>query len=809
MQQEFLADVVRQTSKDSGLSYAQIARLSGIPAKTISSWANGYVKKPRYWQDLLRFARAIQLSAADANRLLLCTGLGDLASLWRGASKRDQELLSYWHEEDVPYQIPRLDVREVYGRRPETAQLQENLLAGGTVCVIQGMGGIGKTTLAIQAAHSLAHHFRDGVLWADLRNSSISAILESWGQACGIDLTTLPDEKSRAARMWGVLAQKQMLIILDDVVSPAQARLLLPTRRTDCAVIVTTRSQETAVALTVNPDNIIQLQPFSATDSLALLSYIIGTEVVQANRISAEAICHLLGQLPLALTIVGRRYLAMRQPLAQLHRRLLDIRTRLDQLHLGPDLGVRLAFEQSWELLDTAEQRAFALLAVFEGRSFTGDAYATIAQMDADVALEVIGRFYSLALLNIATDHPRRYQQHLLLAAFAYEKSKEINAVEERYAIYYYEFTRDHQQEYQKLLGEWNHINASLKLADKYDNHQLVLDFAQVLRAVWFSQGLYSDARAAYQLAHASAVATKDETLIANNRVNWAITCIEQEGFYEAEPLLQEALNWYEETEENAKISDIYLLQARIALEQSDYENVHQLLLDAHEMKVALGDRRGQALALFRLARLHRIARELDHAENYGLQALEIAEDDDLLTRIKCLRLVAQVNVDKRHSDKRHLSTAQTFIEQALHYSRQLQNIDELASAMYLKLVVCVRQGDQRCAQEYSKECLQLAQKLGSPKFTGLILYETSRFHADMLNDYEKALDIGYRGLDLLREAKSDFNSVLILSHIGTVHLKMGNRDSAKTAWQEALTLAIPIKHYFTHRLNEWLAQDL
>ena len=214
-----LADLISNYKMRSGLSFNQLSIQSGVPAKTITSWANGYVKRPRQWQDLIQFAHALRLPKAEVNQLLQAANHSDIDTLFLTADEKQQTLLKNWQEKEPVLQLPRLHIHQFVGRSQEQQKTTTALFGDNRLCVIQGMGGVGKTTLAVQTARSLTRHFRDGILWADMRNMENEQILESWAVAHEVDISRISSVDSRASFMWGVLAGKHALIILDDVIS--------------------------------------------------------------------------------------------------------------------------------------------------------------------------------------------------------------------------------------------------------------------------------------------------------------------------------------------------------------------------------------------------------------------------------------------------------------------------------------------------------------------------------------------------------------------------------------------------------------
>ena len=166
-----------------------------------------------------------------------------------------------------------------------------------------GMGGVGKTTLASHIAYEMQADFSDGVLWANTTISSPLDILDLWGRSYGCDFSGLPDLESRAAAVRDLLAEKETLIVIDNVEDAALVRPLLPSGKR-CAVLLTTRNQELAAALNADIHHVDEL---TIEGGMQLLTQILGEERVSKEPKEAEAICTLLHCLPLAVEIAAQR----------------------------------------------------------------------------------------------------------------------------------------------------------------------------------------------------------------------------------------------------------------------------------------------------------------------------------------------------------------------------------------------------------------------------------------------------------------------------------------------------------------------
>ena len=315
----------------------------------------------------------------------------------------------------VPFQAPILPTHFV-GRETILSNLANLLIQPHAPCVaLVGMGGIGKTTVAAHIAHQLRSHFPDGILWANALEQDLPAVLQQWGQMYGYDWSQLLELENLAAAFRSLLADKQVLIVLDNLPSAQSVRSIFP-NTPRCAVLITTRDHDVAYALDAQ---LRPLEVLAATESLQLLHHIIGTRRVSAEQAAAQRICNLLEHLPLAVEIIAQRLRSRpKQTLAHMADTLAAVKTRLDALQLK-DKAVRTSFEVSWLSLTKPLSHLFASLAVFSGRTFAQEAVNEIIDHKTHDDLEAL---VALSLLN-PVDESSRYRQHALLADFALEKT--------------------------------------------------------------------------------------------------------------------------------------------------------------------------------------------------------------------------------------------------------------------------------------------------------------------------------------------------------------------------------------------------
>ncbi|MDT7782427.1 MAG: hypothetical protein QOF58_846 [Pseudonocardiales bacterium] len=270
---------------------------------------------------------------------------------------------------DLPGDIP-----DFAGR---TSDLDEILAAVPSGCVaitaIDGMAGIGKTTLAVRAAHRLASRFPDAQLFVDLHSytdgvepRTPSDALLALLTALGVPSHDIPDGiDARAARWRAEMAHRKALVVLDNAGSAAQVRPLLPGTG---LVLVTSRRR----LLDLDAAHTVSLDVLSEEDSIDLLTSIVGPK---ADVDTAREIVRLCGYLPLAVRIVGARWRTRPAWTAQdLVRRLTE--QRLTELKAG-ERSVAGAFALSYQQLTPEHQRLFRRLGLHTGDDW--DAYLAAA----------------------------------------------------------------------------------------------------------------------------------------------------------------------------------------------------------------------------------------------------------------------------------------------------------------------------------------------------------------------------------------------------------------------------------------------
>jgi DNA-binding SARP family transcriptional activator len=293
------------------------------------------------------------------------------------------------------------------------------------VLAIDGIPGIGKTSLAIHLAHQLADAYPDGQLYVDLQgfdpDHSVlhpAEALQGFLNALGVPDADIPaSHHARSGLYRSVLAGRRILVVLDNAHSVEQVRPLLP-GAPGCLVLVTSRKRLTGLA-TAHGAHLMTLDVLSPEDARSFLVSRIGAVRTAADPAALKEIVERCGRLPLALAVVAGR--ALSHPDHSMTAIAGELRDAQGSLDGFSDMGndIRAIFSWSYRMLGTHAARAFRLLSLHPGSDITVPATASLAGVALNEARMLVGELVRTGLL---TEHtPGRYTTHDLIRAYAQE----------------------------------------------------------------------------------------------------------------------------------------------------------------------------------------------------------------------------------------------------------------------------------------------------------------------------------------------------------------------------------------------------
>ena len=333
-----------------------------------------------------------------------------------------------------PAQLP-ADIGDFTGRETPVSQLCALLIGADAtsspgavrIAVVNGAAGLGKTTLAVHAAHQVREHFPDGQLYLDLLGASgqpsePGEVLARFLRDLGVEGDKVPARDDERAALYRTrLTGRRVLILLDNAKDAAQVRPLLP-GSSSCTVLVTTRNRTPDLVST----RFVDLNVLEDAEALALFSRIVGEERAAAEPDATAEVLVACAGLPLALRICAARLAARRQwRIATLAGRLRNEHRRLDELSIG-DLAVRASFQVSYDSLRSASRgvdpaRVFRLLGLWQGTWISLSAAVVLVGATEDDTEDALETLVDANLLESPT--PGWYRFHDLLRVYATERA--------------------------------------------------------------------------------------------------------------------------------------------------------------------------------------------------------------------------------------------------------------------------------------------------------------------------------------------------------------------------------------------------
>lgn len=404
----------------------------------------------------------------------------------------------------LPFQAPP-DVIDFVNRESDLASMRLAISSGlsGTLTNVTGMPGVGKTAMAIHFAH-LHRTLFGGVLWAFAGEQNVQEILYAFAEAYGQGraLAELSNHSHRISFLQRLLNERRPLVIVDDVRRKRDLDVLLRAVGS-CPTIVTSRKRSVGETAT----QAIDTHPLSPEDSANLLSSTMGRELRPEESEPAKEIVRLVGGLPLALRILGRRAKWSNYSMPQLLARLEAERIRAIAWtdDNTKDTNVRVSFDVSYVELDAVLANAFDSLGTFRGPDFSSDAVAHINRIAVSDAEDLLAALYELSLIEPST--AERWRLHPLLREYAAEhqmangKGKEND---ERAIDFFCELTAladseihgaDQDIWFDRLDSEYQNIRGAYERAEGLGDLASQRKIASCLGWYWSVRGYQSEGR--------------------------------------------------------------------------------------------------------------------------------------------------------------------------------------------------------------------------------------------------------------------------------------------------------------------------
>jgi DNA-binding SARP family transcriptional activator len=734
----------------------------------------------------------------------------------------------------VRYSLPP-DMAAFTGRDGELGRITGAIVraagSGGVVAIraIGGMPGVGKTALAVHAAHLLRDQFPDRQLFIDLRahtpgqdpltpEAALGALLT----AAGADPRFLPGDLDGRAVMWrDRMAGQRALLLLDNAASSAQVTPLLP-GGDSCLVLVSSRRYLADLPGAVVPILLEALLPDQAREMFVRLA----PRAAAGPGGAVTELVELAGFLPLAISLLARVY--NRHPSWSLADLAAETKARLLTLTAEHD-SVAAAFEVSWQHLAPGRQDFFCRLGLHPGTTIDACAAAALAGVPATEAARLLDGLHGEGLLT-ETGY-RRYGMHDLIRRYAADRAATSRAADREAAtgrlLDYYQYTaaiagslvaRSHPapprptvppaaipglpgsiQALAWLRAERTSLLACLDYATQAGHHARVVALTASVAALLRQDGPWTDAITRQATAVAAAQHIGDRSGQAS-ALNYLGEVLRLTGDHlGASAALEEALGLFRDLGDRPGQASALRDLGAARYSTADYPGAVQALEEALGIFRDLGNRAGQVSTLNYLGDLRRLIGDYPGAASVLATALAITRDlGDRAGQAGTLNYLASV----RRATGEYQDAAR-ILQEALGIFRDLG--DRAGQAAILLNVGAVRRatGDNSAAAQALEDGLGVYRDLGSRlgQANALCFLGSVR---RMTGEYEDAARTLGEALGIYRDLGDRGAQAEALNETGSVHRARGDlcraedchrqaRDLSReigSAWDEAHALA-------------------
>jgi DNA-binding SARP family transcriptional activator len=656
----------------------------------------------------------------------------------------------------VPRELPPA-VPGFTGRSAELAALtrlldQSSEQPPGAIVIsaIGGTAGVGKTALAVRWAHQVAGRFPDGQLYVNLRGFDSSrtpvtpaAAIRGFLDAIGVPLAEIPPlPEGQAALYRRLLADRKMLIVLDNAHDEQQVRPLLPASP-GSLVLVTSRSELSGLAAT-DGARLLILNVLPHDEAAELLTGRIGHAQAAAEPEVVGEIASLCACLPLALAVAAARAAARPSfPLAALAAELRDSTDRMDALDTeDPSASVRAVFSWSYRQLGSVAARMFRLLGLSPGLDISVPAAASLAGTSEPAARRLLSELASKCL--IAERVPGRYAFHDLLRAYAASLARDCDSQAECHAAI------------GRVLDHYLHTAAHSAFTLDSGREQILL----IPPRAGSTPKQPADRRSALAWFDA-----EHQVLLA------AVSLAVESGFDGHAWQLPWAMTAY--------------LRAH-----GNYQEWAACQRTALVAAARLGDIHGQAVSG------RQLAGALTHLDDYDQARFHLRHSLELYRQVG-----DRLGEAKVHDTLGHLAGRQDHYAEALHHAEQALLLYQAAgdrggeAAALNNIGWCHNLlGDYEQARVFCRRALSLSEEVGYRWIEGHC-WDSLGYAEHHLGNFSEAGTCYECALRICREIGERHSEAEALTHLGDARHAAGDPPKAREAWQQALAILEDLQH--------------
>ncbi|MCO1578074.1 tetratricopeptide repeat protein [Crossiella sp. SN42] len=670
----------------------------------------------------------------------------------------------------VPRQLPPT-VRGFAGRAHHLAMLDALLPTADTMSVtpatvivtLDGTAGVGKTTLAVQWAHRVQHHFPDGTLFANLRGYGPSAplaphlVLTGFLMAFGVSEERIPADLDQQCAVYrSLLAERRVLVVLDNAGNAEQVRPLLP-GSLGSLVLVTSRANLIGLAVIETATPLV-LNLFTTAEAHELVATVIGAQRAAAEAEAVTELIRVCAHLPLALRVAATRIAAHQYlEVADVVEEIREGWQGLGALTVPGDQAssVSTVFDWSYSRLPPAQARMFRLLGLHPGVEFGVHAAAAVAGVELREARRLVEALAAYHLIEPAGR--RRYRFHDLLHAYA-----------------------AHRAECEEQPGQRR--GALMPMLTWYARTAMEAD-----RQLF--PGTESLCNELGEMTVSVPVTSREEAvawLRTEHATLWAVQRLAAgHGQHGVVVLIASAARFL-------TLGPRTLWRNRLEAEEAGLASAR-----------ACGDRVAEAFLLLRHGGTCRMLGDLPAAEADFTASMAVAEElGDPAARREALCALGLI----RRSQER-LPEARAYYTAALPLAQTAGKASAEAVVVCNLSQIAAEEGDFDTALAHAETELALRREVGAPNGIAYALHDIAVAHQGR-GDHDTAIELCHRGLAQYRElAGTESSQAMILETLAASLIRHGRQEEAVRALGEAAVILTELDESRAEQLHRRAAE--
>jgi DNA-binding SARP family transcriptional activator/predicted ATPase/Tfp pilus assembly protein PilF len=734
------------------------------------------------------------------------------------------------------------------GRERELAEI-EHLLANRAcrLLTLIGLGGAGKTRLALQVASNQLTRYLDGVYWIALepleaQTQLISTLAQALnlllaeGEQVGLN-TRLTGPQSARQQLINFLRNKELLLVLDGIevaaneAPPAHEMLDLLGEIARSApgvqLLATARERlnlrsewlyeveglalpNAALELEVQRQTVLQnsaVQLFLQSARRMWANFAPTDAAIPADELQAIVhICRLVGGMPLAIELAAGwvQALSCRAIAAEIERGIDLLETTLYDMP-ARHRSLRAVFDQSWRLLPPPEQQAIMHLSIFAG-SFTREA----ARAVADASLATLMNLTQRTLLR--RDSTDRYDIHRLLRQYGLEKlaasPEQLLQTSRRHCQYYlaqvqswqHELKHERVEPYRALIdADLENIRTAFKWGVR---HEAFEQIDAVLDPIYQLYELSGRSIAGEELFHLvltqleptepSALAGRQNrsALVGRLQTRLGLFHLHLGRFRAAQQALQQGLT---SAQVHADLDEAAICQLGLA-GVAYYQGVYEAAITHAEASLAhaqqVDDAIGQVRAWIRLGEVALATGEYRRARQVLAQAQSLAQEQRLeRAEAECLEVLGRVSWNQGD-----YAGAKRFYQRAVVIFHDSQITNPRAEANVLRDLgfVCWSQGEYEVAATYHHQALRISRQIGDRQGEATTLSELGRVF-ERQRDFKTARHHYEQALTIMRQIGDRQGEAITLSNLGFITYHQADYQRAEDFFARCLNVCLVI----------------